>query len=251
MIDVSAKTLLDWASKLFTLKSDVADGTFRTYALKADAAFEECHACYLASFQRYKTMIREDIGLMRPNSPVLDLILDDNRLNANTRSALLELAKAANFDTIEMEQELITVSDDSREAITAYITAIGQYLLRERAGGDRVIDQIWQEHPDHIFSQRFRNTLADDLRAVIDGDWQRCLDPSASGPPMDWQALTALISDIARNAGIADDDPDRDRKLHQVMSVMAVDVVVEEMQEAYTVVKSRFYKVKVALRITD
>lgn len=251
MIDVSAKTLLDWASKLFTLKSDVADGTFRTYALKADEAFEECHACYLASFQRYKTMIREDIGLMRPNSPVLDLILDDNRLNANTRSALLELAKAANFDTIEMEQELITVSDDSREAITAYITAIGQYLLRERAGGDRVIDQIWQEHPDHIFSQRFRNTLADDLRAVIDGDWQRCLDPSASGPPMDWQTLTALISDIARNAGIADDDPDRDRKLHQVMSVMAVDVVVEEMQEAYTVVKSRFYKVKVALRITD
>lgn len=251
MIDVSAKTLLDWASKLFTLKSEIAEGTFRTYALKADEAFEECHACYLASFQRYKTMIREDIGLMRPNSPVLDLILDDNRLNANTRSALLELAKAANFDTIEMEQELITVSDDSREAITAYITAIGQYLLRERAGGDRVIDQIWQEHPDHIFSQRFRNTLADDLRAVIDGDWQRCLDPSASGPPMDWQTLTALISDIARNAGIADDDPDRDRKLHQVMSVMAVDVVVEEMQEAYTVVKSRFYKVKVALRITD
>ena len=60
-----------------------------------------------------------------------------------------------------------------------------------------------------------------------------------------------MISDIARNAGIADDDPDRDRKLHQAMAIMAVDVVIEEMQEAYTVVKSRFYKVKVALRITD
>lgn len=251
MIDVSARTLLDWAAKLFTMKSDVADGTFRTYALKADESFEECHACYLASFQRYKAMIREDLGLIRPNSPLFDAILDDNRLAANTRSALLELAKAGNFDTMEMEREFITVSGGAREAISAYVTAIGQYLLRERAGSDRVIDQIWQEHPDHIFSQRFRNTLVDDLRAVIEEDWQRCLDPSASGPPMDWETLTSMISDIARNAGIADDDPDRDRKLHQAMAVMAVDVVIEEMQEAYTVVKSRFYKVKVALRITD
>ena len=251
MIDVSAKTLLDWAAKLFTMKSDVADGTFRTYALKADEAFEECHECYLASFTRYKAMIREDLDLMCRNSPLFDLILDDNRMAANTRSALLELAKAANFDTMEMEQEFITVSGGAREAISAYVTAIGQYLLRERAGSDRVIDQIWQEHPDHIFSQRFRNTLVDDLRAVIEEDWQRCLDPSASGPPMDWETLTSMISDIARNAGIADDDPDRDRKLHQAMAVMAVDVVIEEMQEAYTVVKSRFYKVKVALRITD
>lgn len=251
-MDISlVERLIDRFVQLFNVKHAAAEGTYKTYIEPAGEAFRAVHAAYTDSFQQYKQMIRSDPALLRTGSPLFDRIRDDHQLGATARGALLEAVRAGRAHSLEMYDEIVKLDKAAEAAIDDYVIALQQYLLRERAGDDRVLNQVLDEMPNLILTQRFRLSLLDVLEAVVAEDWQLCIDSSARAPLMTPEELAAEVNAVAVEAGIAPDAPDRDALIRQAFALKALNEIIDEMQHASVVVIAQFNAVKVALRITD
>lgn len=244
IIDLADK-LIDRAVSLFQYRKTLRRETYDNHVAPTQKAFEALHEHYLASFAAYRKQISETPGLIRANSPLLDQIRTENLYSAHTRTALLQLAQAGKSWQLESFDDMVNV--EVGEELENLALAIRNYLLRARAGDTQALWDAREQQPGHFMSQRFRNSLIEDLEAVIAHNWAYCLDPSASEPPLSPTEVTRRVAEIANAAGLADADPDLEARIRQIFAMRAIDSIVEEMQEAYAAVSARFHEAKAAL----
>jgi hypothetical protein len=216
--------LIERAIQLYQHRREVSKATFARNVTPAYEAFEQVHAAYLDSFARYRARLRESPDLLRPASPLLDEIRRENLFTAHTRARVLELAQAGGDDELQH-----------------FVRAIHDYLLRARSG-QALLTELHPDRPE----QRFRNSLIADLEEVIAENWQSCLDPYLSMPPLSPLEIHAQVEAVARQAGIPDDDPQREQKIKGAFAIRALDRIVGEMQEAYAEVTARYQEARVA-----
>lgn len=87
---------------------------------------------------------------------------------------------------------------------------------------------------------------------VLGGDvfpprpWQYCLDPNCSMPPLTSEEIVAGVTDVAHEAGISDNDSERNQKLKGAFALRMLDDLVGEMQVAYAEVTASYVKLKKA-----
>ncbi len=244
ILDLADK-LIDRAVELFQYRKTLRRETYDAQVAPTQKAFEALHESYLASFARYRKQISETPELIRANSPLLEEIRTENLYSAHTRTALLQLAAAGKSWQLESFDDMVNA--EAGEEIENLALSIRNYLPRARAGSTQALFEACEQQPGHFMSQRFRNSLIEDLEAVIAENWAYCLDPSASEPPLSPDEIVRRVAEVANTAGLKDSDPDLAMRIRQVFALRAIDVIVEEMQEAYAAVSARFHEARLAL----
>lgn len=177
------------------------------------AAFEAVHAAYLESFAKYREALRTTSEPLTSAHPLVDTIRSDNLFSEHERAKILSLGSVVVDSRVEKFTDLVR----------GYLVDVR--IAAEPIGGYR---SKRFANPQH-----WRRTLLAELEAIFDGHWQPILDPDSSAPPLWGAELDRALSHVAREGGIADDDPARLEKLKKLYAVRALDAVVEDMQETY------------------
>ena len=219
--------LVDRLIQLATYRKQVRQQLLDEHVKPVFEAFEAVHREYLASFAKYRDVLKGSADPFEPNHPLLEAILTDNLFTQHERSRILELGQAA---------------DDPE--VGPFMTAIRDYLVDTRIAEDPIAGYRGDYF---IGSQHWRRSLLRELETIFARNWQTILDPDASAPPLYGEALLEALADVRRRAGIPVNDPRATDRTKAYFAVKALDEVVAGMQDAYTRVAGEYARLRQVL----
>lgn len=190
-------------------------------------AFEAVHAQYLSSFAKYRKTLKTTTDPLTESHPVFDEIRTDNLFTEHDRTRIIQLG-----------------SIDTDPEVRALVKLIHDYLVDVRVASDPIGGYQGGRFAN---PQHWRRTLLAELKAIFSESWQVVLDPNSSQPPLFDSALQDALAAFRKDAGIREDDPDRQEKLKAVFAVRAVDEVVQDMQNEYAKVSMEYGRLRQVL----
>lgn len=226
MGEQAAVALSGWIQRLWD-----ADGVTKKKQLEgivgpAFKKFQEIYEEYVQSFREYRVQLINADSEQNIHR-LVEQIEGDLRFTAKDRVDLLSHIKHATNSIFE-----------------GFVRSIVEFLVsNEESLSGEPEDSL---APREIASQVIRRGLIADLRAVM-GPWAAALDPGASGPPLQGEALERTLDEMRRRYGIAKNDPKRDGKLRARLAVDHLDSRLDSMVAAYKKVCEEYETLKVNL----
>ena len=226
LVDLIDK-LVDRLIQLVQHRQEARHKLLQEHVVPIFQAFEAVHAQYLSSFAKYRKTLKTTTDPLTESHPVFDEISTDNLFSEHDRTRIIHLG-----------------SLDTDPEVRALVKLIYDYLVDVRVASDPIGGYQGGRFAN---PQHWRRTLLAELKAIFSESWQVVLDPNSAQPPLYDSALQDALAEVRKNAGIREDDPDRQEKLKAVFAVRAVDEVVQEMQNEYARVSMEYGRLRQAL----
>ena len=178
IIDLVDK-IIDRSIQLFNYYKDSRHNLFNNYVEPIYSNFESLHKEYLASFQKYREIVKSSKEPLNSDHPILDSIKRDILFTTDQRSKLMELSRFFElpFEGRPFGQEIYN-----------FVYLIRNYLIRPQNRDLRnsfegsEYFQTYEQSYVGIGDQRFRYILLDSLKKIFE----------SQGPPDEFKRGEAL-----------------------------------------------------------
>lgn len=226
LVDLIDK-LVDRLIQLVKFRQEARHKLLEEHVVPIFEAFEAVHGQYLSSFAKYRKTLKTTTDPLTVSHPIFDEIRTDNLFSEHDRTRIIQLGAI-----------------DTDPEVRSLVTLIHDYLVEVRVASDPM-----EGYRGGRFAnpQHWRRTLLTELEAIVSESWQVVLDPNSAQPPLYGSALHDALAKARTNAGIREDDPDRQEKTKAVFAVRAVDEVVQEMQNEYAKVSMEYGRLRQVL----
>jgi pimeloyl-ACP methyl ester carboxylesterase len=203
---------------------------FTKHVEPAFLAFKKLHTDYLSSFKGYRQSLRTI--LVSTDPPGTDL-----------RSVIDTIQSERLFNQDKGTDVLQTLTADEPE----FKEFFGQ--IRAYLGDVRVVSAPLDGYTGGRFANRqlWRRTLLDELKQIDAGNWTIILDRQSSQPALDGRKLELALIKERQGAGIAEGDRLKMDKTAAFFAIRALDEVVKDMQDAYTLVVEEYTRLSQSL----
>jgi hypothetical protein len=186
------------------------------YVRPVFSEFEQVHSAYLQSFSRY----RDFIQATQEPSWVRDLqatLRRENLFSADSRSKVVQLAKAENDDIL-----------------APFIKGICEYLM-----GARLVDPLGKEI-DPVSVQRWRQGFSTTLGEIAEEQWQMVIDPVGAMPPLSPKEMKRELKQLRKSYPVDSKTTTKQDALKRSCALWALDEIVSEMQQQYNQISQSY-----------
>lgn len=212
--------LVDRIIQLAKFESEQRKKLTDEYVKPVFTEFEQVHAEYLSSFNRYRDLILTDpdpewIPKLR------EILRRDNLFTANYRSKLMQLAEAS-----------------SKSVVERFAFEIQTYLMEVR-----LVEPLGKQiYPQMI--QRWRQGFERTLGEIADERWQMVIDPDGARPPLYPEEIQEELNTIKSNYSYSLRNWEADQAVKRACALWSLDKVVGEMQAQYERVCTEYAALK-------